>query len=98
MITNVEKIRGISFIYYFCQNCNFPKIMRTRRILTAGLTAALVISMLALGSCKAGKVECHAYGEYKNKKKIKNKSSYGKTYGYKAKPAKKTYIIKNKSR
>ncbi|HTX87642.1 MAG TPA: hypothetical protein VMC08_01545 [Bacteroidales bacterium] len=61
------------------------------------LLLILVVSMASgpLASCKSEKAECYASSFYKKKHK-KNHSNYAKKYGYKNRPVRKDYVIKNK--
>ena len=60
------------------------------------------LSILFLGiggmttSCKSREAICEANQVYSKKKIKKNKSRYGTKYGYKSKPTRKAYVIRNK--
>ena len=72
--------------------------MSIKRLLSIFLSV-LIFSLAFSGtSCKSRKAGCELNGQYQNKKHKKNKSRYGTRYGYKAKPVKKSYVIRNKSK
>ena len=72
--------------------------MSIKRILSLGLSLTMFFFLFSGSSCKSRKAGCDANGQYKTKKMKKNKSGYGSRYGYKAKPVRKPYVIKNKSK
>jgi hypothetical protein len=69
--------------------------MRIKRIISIGLSILMISFSVAGSSCKSRKASCEVNGTYKSKKMKKNKSSYGKRYGYKSKSVRKAYVIKN---
>jgi hypothetical protein len=72
--------------------------MGIKRIISLVLSL-LIFSLAFTGtSCKSRKAGCEANGQYQTKKHKKNKSRYGIKYNYKAKPVKKPYVIRNKSK
>jgi hypothetical protein len=70
-----------------------------KRIISVALSLIVFITVIAIStSCKSRKSACVTNGPYKTQKMKKNKNKYGSRYGYKAKPVRKTYVIKNKRR
>jgi hypothetical protein len=69
--------------------------MNVKRFFYIGLSLIMFAVGLGNTSCKSRKAGCQANGTYKTKKMKKNKSSYGTRYGYKSKPVRKPYVIRN---
>jgi hypothetical protein len=72
--------------------------MSIKRIVAVGLSLIMFLLVFTNSSCKSRKAGCEANGTYKTKKMKKNKSGYGTRYGYKFKPVRKSYVIKNKTK
>ncbi len=71
--------------------------MTLRRFYSFFIIAVLSGAFLIAGSaCKSRKSICESNKTYSTKKVKKNKSNYGVKYGFKAKPVKKNYVIKNR--
>lgn len=69
--------------------------MNLKRIISIALTLIMLCAVVMGTSCKSRKASCYDNGQYKAKKLKKNKSGYGTRYSYKAKPVKKSYVIRN---
>jgi hypothetical protein len=73
-----------------------------QRIMSIKTFTSIILSFLFLGlgaintSCKSRKAVCDANSQYKSKKIKKNRSNYNVKYGFKAKPVRKTYVIRNR--
>jgi hypothetical protein len=72
--------------------------MKFTRIVSVGLSLIIFLTVVTSSSCKSRKSACVSNGPYKTKKMKKNKSGYGSKYSYKAKPTRKPYVIKNKTK
>ena len=69
--------------------------MNTRRFISIGLCMVIFTLVFTGTSCKSRKAVCDANRQNKNLKMKKNKSGYGIKYGFKSKPVKKSYVIRN---
>jgi hypothetical protein len=72
--------------------------MNIKRTISLFLSIVIFCMAFTSSSCKSRKSACITNGPYKTKKMKKNRSGYGSKYSYKAKPSRKAYVIKNKTK
>jgi hypothetical protein len=73
-----------------------------QKIMSIKTVTSIILSLLFFGlgtintSCKSRKAVCDANSQYKSQKIKKNRSNYNVKYGFKAKPVRKSYVIRNR--
>jgi len=99
LCTKVEKIACNALFIIFVirpeSASQIPDTMHIKRIFYIGLSLIFFGLGFTNTSCKSRKALCDANSQYNVKKHKKNKSSYSTRYGYKSKPVRKSYVIRN---